>query len=42
MNPANAKVAQLLIPVDDFEKGVAYYRDGNQLALLGEAAPSAV
>ena len=26
MNLANAKVGQLLIPVDDFEKGVAFYR----------------
>jgi methylmalonyl-CoA/ethylmalonyl-CoA epimerase len=27
MNLANAKVGQLLIPVDDFEKGIAFYRD---------------
>jgi methylmalonyl-CoA/ethylmalonyl-CoA epimerase len=27
MNLANATVGQLLIPVDDFEKGVAFYRD---------------
>ena len=33
MNLANAKVAQLLIPVEDFEKGVAFYRDTLGLSL---------
>src|SRR6266446_8655065 len=27
MNLANAKIGQLLIPVEDFDKGVAFYRD---------------
>lgn len=27
MNLADAKVAQRLIPVEDFERGVAFYRD---------------
>ena len=27
MNLAKAKVAQILIPVEDFDKGVAFYRD---------------
>lgn len=27
MNLANARVAQLLIPVDDFDKAVSFYRD---------------
>jgi methylmalonyl-CoA/ethylmalonyl-CoA epimerase len=39
MNLANAKVAQLLIPVDDFEKGVAFYRDVLGVPFLF-AAPS--
>ena len=39
MNLANAKVAQLLIPVDDFEKGVAFYRDTLGLPLLFSAPP---
>jgi len=39
MNLANAKVAQLLIPVEDFEKGVTFYRDVLGVPLLF-AAPS--
>ena len=27
MDLADAKIGQILIPVDDFEKGVAFYRD---------------
>ncbi|HTL49713.1 MAG TPA: VOC family protein [Steroidobacteraceae bacterium] len=39
MNLANAKVAQLLIPVEDFEKGVAFYRDVLGVPLLFAAPP---
>ena len=39
MNLANAKVAQLLIPVDDFEKGVAFYRDVLGVPFLFTAPP---
>ena len=39
MNLANAKVAQLLIPVDDFEKGVAFYRDTLGLPFMFSAPP---
>jgi methylmalonyl-CoA/ethylmalonyl-CoA epimerase len=39
MNLANAKVAQLLIPVEDFEKGVAFYRDVLGLRFLFAAPP---
>src|SRR5438874_13480039 len=39
MNLANAKVGQLLIPVDDFEKGVAFYRDILGLPFLFAAPP---
>ena len=39
MNLANAKVGQLLIPVDDFEKGVAFYRDILGLPFLFAAQP---
>jgi methylmalonyl-CoA/ethylmalonyl-CoA epimerase len=39
MNLANAKVAQLLIPVDDFEKGIAFYRDILGLPFLFAAPP---
>ena len=35
----NAKVAQLLIPVDDFDKGVAFYRDVLGFPLLFAAPP---
>ena len=39
MNLANAKVGQILIPVDDFEKGVAFYRDVLGLPFLFAAPP---
>jgi methylmalonyl-CoA/ethylmalonyl-CoA epimerase len=39
MNLANATVGQLLIPVDDFEKGVAFYRDVLGLPFLFAAPP---
>ena len=39
MNLANARVAQLLIPVDELEKGVAFYRDVLGLPLLFTAPP---
>jgi len=40
MNLADAKVAQLLIPVDDFERAFTD-PDGNQLALMSEVPQSA-
>jgi predicted enzyme related to lactoylglutathione lyase len=39
MNLANAKIAQILIPVDDFEKGIAFYRDVLGIRLLFAAPP---
>jgi methylmalonyl-CoA/ethylmalonyl-CoA epimerase len=39
MNLANAQIAQLLIPVDDFDKGVAFYRDVLGLPFLFAAPP---
>ena len=36
---ANAKVAQVAIPVDDFEKGVAFYRDVLGIPFLFSAPP---
>lgn len=39
MNLANAKVAQFLIPVEDFERGVAFYRDTLGIPLLFSAPP---
>jgi methylmalonyl-CoA/ethylmalonyl-CoA epimerase len=39
MSLENAKVAQLLIPVDDLDKGVAFYRDVLGLSLLFVAPP---
>jgi methylmalonyl-CoA/ethylmalonyl-CoA epimerase len=39
MNLANAKVAQLLVPIKDFEKGVAFYRDILGLPFLFAAPP---
>ena len=39
MNLANATVAQLLIPVDDFEKGVSFYRDVLGIPFLFSAPP---
>lgn len=39
MNLSSAKIAQLLIPVDDFESGVSFYRDVLGLPLLFAAPP---
>ena len=39
MNLANATVSQLLIPIADFESGVAFYRDVLGLSLLFTAPP---
>ena len=39
MNLANAKIGQLLIPVDEFERGIAFYRDTLGLPFLFAAPP---
>ena len=39
MNLANATVAQLSIPIEDFERGVAFYRDTLGLPFLFAAPP---
>jgi len=39
MNLANATVGQLMIPVDDFDRGVAFYRDVLGLPFLFAAPP---
>ncbi len=39
MNLANATVAQLLVPVDDLERGVAFYRDVLGIPFLFTAPP---
>jgi methylmalonyl-CoA/ethylmalonyl-CoA epimerase len=39
MNLADAKIAQLLIPVEDFDKGVAFYRDVLGVPFLFAAPP---
>ena len=39
MNLANAKLAQLMVPIKDFEKGVAFYRDVLGLPSLLAAPP---
>ena len=39
MNLANATISQLLVPVDDFERGVAFYRDTLGLPFLFAAPP---
>ncbi|MGO9636293.1 MAG: VOC family protein [Steroidobacteraceae bacterium] len=39
MNLANATICQLLIPVDDFERGVKFYRDTLGIPLLFAAPP---
>lgn len=39
MNLENAKVAQILIPVDDFDKGIAFYRDVLGFPFLFAAPP---
>ena len=39
MNLANGTITQLLIPIDDFERGVAFYRDVLGIPLLFSAPP---
>lgn len=39
MNLANAKIGQLAIPVEDFDKGVAFYRDVLGIPFLFSAPP---
>jgi methylmalonyl-CoA/ethylmalonyl-CoA epimerase len=39
MNLANARIGQLLIPIEDFDKGVAFYRDTLGLPFLFSAPP---
>lgn len=39
MNLANAKIGQLLIPVEEFDKGVAFYRDVLGIPFLFAAPP---
>lgn len=39
MNLADATVAQLMIPVDDFERGVSFYRDVLGIPFLFAAPP---
>ena len=39
MNLANARIGQLLVPIEDFEKGVAFYRDVLGLQFLFSAPP---
>lgn len=39
MNLSDANIAQILIPVDDFDKGVAYYRDVLGFQFLFAAPP---
>jgi methylmalonyl-CoA/ethylmalonyl-CoA epimerase len=39
MNLADATVTQFLIPIDDFERGVSFYRDVLGIPLLFSAPP---
>ena len=39
MNLANATIGQLLVPIDDFDKGIAFYRDVLGLPFLFAAPP---
>jgi len=39
MNLADATITQLLIPVDEFERGVSFYRDVLGIPLLFSASP---
>ena len=39
MNLADAKVAQLLVPIEDFDQGVAFYRDVLGLPFMFAAPP---
>ncbi|MEO8565049.1 MAG: hypothetical protein ABI541_01595 [Betaproteobacteria bacterium] len=42
MNLSNATVGQLLVPVDDFERSVAFHRDVLGLPFLFSAPPAAL
>ena len=37
MNLVDAKIGQLLIPVEDFERGIAFYRDVLGIPFLFQA-----
>ena len=39
MNLTDATITQLLIPIDDFERGVSFYRDTLGIRLLFSAPP---
>ena len=39
MSLANARIGQLMIPIDDFDRGVAFYRDILGLPFLFAAPP---
>jgi len=39
MNLENARLAQVLIPVDDFDKGITFYRDVLGIPFLFSAPP---
>lgn len=39
MNLANATIGQLLVPVDDFDRGITFYRDVLGLPFLFAAPP---
>jgi predicted enzyme related to lactoylglutathione lyase len=39
MNLANAKIGQLLIPVENFDRGVSFYRDTLGIPFLFSAPP---
>jgi methylmalonyl-CoA/ethylmalonyl-CoA epimerase len=39
MNLSNASIGQIMIPVDDFDRGVAFYRDTLGLPFLFAAPP---
>ena len=39
MNLADATITQLLVPVDEFERGVSFYRDVLGIPLLFSASP---
>jgi methylmalonyl-CoA/ethylmalonyl-CoA epimerase len=39
MNLSNATIGQLLVPIDDFERGIAFYRDVLGLPFLFAAPP---
>ena len=39
MNLANASIAQVMIPVEDFDRGISFYRDTLGLSFLFTAPP---